>query len=185
MEQLVLRMVLSGPMQSWGLDASGMSFSGTERHPTKSGITGLLSAACGYRENDPRIRKLYNNITVFWRRPGGEIGDEEFVSRGVVCEDFVTVNGGQKVMPSIDGSGYNVAPIRRKRYLADARFVVYVVAEEQIVRELEYALLNPKFCLYLGRKAYLPAEHIYGGLVLMDVEKEKEREGRCLCMCRR
>ncbi len=185
MEQLVLRMVLSSPMQSWGLDASGMSFSGTERHPTKSGIVGLLSAACGYRKNDPRIRELYNNITVCWRRPGGELGDNEYVSCGLVCEDFMTVNGGKRVMPIIDGSGYNVAPIRRKRYLADARFVVYVIAEEHIIRELEYALLNPKFCLYLGRKAYLPAEYIYGGVMMMDVDKEKEREDRPICICRR
>lgn len=50
MATLLLR--LAAPMQSWGMD-SKFETRKTGREPTKSGVVGLLAAACGIGREEP------------------------------------------------------------------------------------------------------------------------------------
>jgi CRISPR system Cascade subunit CasD len=59
-------------------------------------------------------------------------------------------------------------------YLCDASFVAVLVGEKSLVGELGAALRNPKWGLWLGRKACIPTAPIYVGVY--DTEGDALRD---------
>lgn len=161
----VLLMRLSAPMQSWGTQ-SRFTERDTGREPSKSGVVGLVSAALGRgRDRAPDdLAALRMGVRV----------DRE----GSVLRDFHTAGGGSWL-----GRPYGVAkasgsPITAKNeakatstsnryYLADAVFLVGLEGEDhELLASIGEAVVNPRWPLFLGRKAFPPAEPIRlrGGL---------------------
>ncbi len=132
MTTLVLRLV--GPMQSWG-GSSRFARRGTEQAPTKSGIVGLLAAACGLRRTDPLEDLLSLTFGVRVDQPGR------------VERDFHTAR-------TADGSG--AFPLTDRFYLTDAGFVAAVEGDDDLITGLDDALRHPVFPLYLGRRSCPP-----------------------------
>lgn len=139
MPTLLLR--LQGPMQSWGVESRfDRRDSGVE--PTKSGVLGLLCAALGRSREEPidDLASLRMGVRV----------DRE----GVLKYDYQTARN------VLRADGVGVAPVQSWRYyLADAAFLVGLESpsDSRLLQEVNDALANPKWPLFLGRKGYLPS----------------------------
>lgn len=134
----VLLFRLQAPMQAWGVQ-SYFGVRDTARFPTRSGMIGLLCAALGLpREADlAEFEPLRFGVRV--DRPG------------VMMRDF---QAAQDIYLS-EGKTTSNAVIGNRYYLADAVFLAGVESEnlDQLTR-YQSALKNPKWLLYLGRRAF-------------------------------
>lgn len=141
----VLFLRFDAPMQSWGTQ-SRFARRDTGTEPTKSGVVGLLASALGIaRDDDQSVAQLAR------LRMGVRVDRE-----GTVEEDFHTVQD----VPNTIGENHR-GVISRRYYLADALFLVALEApDEDTLRRLHHALQHPKWPLYLGRKAFVPARPI-------------------------
>lgn len=137
MSTLLLR--LAAPLQSWGIDAK-FDRRGTERLPTKSGVIGLLAAALGRKRNDPidDLRSLTFGVRV----------EQE----GVLVRDFHTARNSED------------AYVTQRYYLSDAIFLVGLHGDSDLLTSLEWALGNPVFPLFLGRRSCPPAGQVCLGV---------------------
>lgn len=133
MKTLTIR--LTSPLQSFGNEAT-FARRTTGKYPSKSAIIGMLSAAMGYRRDDLRITEL-NKLKFAVR----------IDQAGRMMSDYQTVEwkpGTRKVT--------------YRDYLQDAVFVVAVGSEDdQLINTLQTALQHPKFQLFIGRRANVPA----------------------------
>ena len=157
MATLLLR--LAAPLQSWGND-SKFDTRMTENEPTKSGVIGLLAAALG-RRRDESIDDL----------AGLKFGvrvDKD----GVLLRDFHTAKSNKS------------AYVTNRYYLSDAVFIAGVESDDkEFLEKLEFALKNPKFPLFLGRRSCPPTLPICLGVrdtTLIDTLKLEKchAEGR-------
>jgi len=153
----VLLLRLAGPMQSWGTQ-SRFSVRDTAREPSKSGVIGLCCAALGRRRDEPLddLVRLRMGVRV----------DRE----GTVARDYHTAGGGtypdgRKGVPTADGTGSRTV-VSDRYYLADADFLVGLEGDRELLSRIHQALANPKWPLFLGRKAFVPGlpVHIPDGL---------------------
>ena len=142
-----LLMPLAGPMQSWGY-RSRFDDRDTGLEPTRSGIIGLLCAACQIpRDATDRLRQLNDALRIGVRVD----------APGRVMVDFHTA---QNVLKASGGIQDTV--ISNRYYLADARFMVGLEAEDlALLRDLETALRTPAWTLCLGRKSFPLAQPPY------------------------
>jgi len=137
---LLLR--LEGPMQSWGY-RSRFDYRDTALEPTRSGVTGLICAAMGIARGE--------DITRFDALRMGVRVDKE----GRPERDYHTA---LEVIKA-DGSDTDTV-VSRRDYLADASFTVGLESSDTgLLTEIEAALRNPKWFLFLGRKAFVLADH--------------------------
>lgn len=122
---------LAAPLQAWGADAK-FERRGTERSPTKSGIIGLVAAALGRRRNEglEDLQALCFGVRV----------DRE----GTLVRDYHTAKN-QKT-----------AYVTHRYYLADGVFLAGLEGEDSLLETIEYALNNPIFPLFLGRRSCPP-----------------------------
>ena len=145
MATLLLR--ISAPMQSWGTQ-SHFSHRDTGREPSKSGIVGLLCAALGRPRHAPiaDLRALKMGVRI--DQPGS------------ILRDFHTagVDGYYKVSGSIERKN---AILSQRYYLADAVFLVGLEGDAALLARLQAALQQPRWFLFFGRKAFLPAERVW------------------------
>ncbi len=146
---LLLR--LKAPLQSWGVQ-SRFSHRDTLREPTKSGVIGLLGAELGMRRDDrvllARLARLRFGVRV----------DRE----GLPLTDYHTIGGG-----TARGRPYGVATaagatagavVSERECLMDADFLAGLESDDSpFLRELDAALANPVWPLYLGRRCFPPA----------------------------
>lgn len=158
---LLLRLV--GPMQSWGL-SSRFKIRDTALEPTKSGVIGLLCAALGKPRDEahpgnhgkPSLQRLV-------ALPMGVRVNRQ----GQMKKDYQTAGGihGQGRTYGVikaDGSDGDTV-LSDRYYLADADFLVGLQgddADESLLRELNSALAQPYWQLFLGRKAFAPSKPI-------------------------
>lgn len=150
---LLLR--LSAPMQSWGV-ASRFSIRDTGKEPSKSGVIGLLCAALGISRdlantNNPQFAELTK------LKMGVRVN-----RNGVLQKDYHTAQNIAKA----DG-GTKETELSTRYYLADADFLVgFESVNLSILDNLQTAIEHPKWQLFLGRKAFVPAVpiHIPNGL---------------------
>lgn len=147
----VLLMRLAGPMQSWGTQ-SRFTERDTGYEPSKSGVIGLLCAALG-RPREAEVADLAD------LEMGVRVDREGRLSR-----DFHTVGGGKW-----KGGSYGVAKasgsagetaVSNRYYLADADFLVGWKGNGRLLEQIQFALGNPKWPLYLGRKSFVPSRPI-------------------------
>lgn len=138
MSTLLLR--LASPLQAWGSD-SKFEVRQTSREPTKSGVIGMLSSALGRKRNEPVDDLSHLNF--------GIRADRE----GTVIEDFHTVHTEKKPY------------VTKRYYLSDAVFTVGLESEDTaFLEKLEYALKNPVYPLFLGRRSCPPTLPVVLGI---------------------
>lgn len=160
---LTLLLRLAGPMQSWGTQ-SAFNRRDTGLDPSKSGVIGLLCAALGRPREAPvdDLAALQMGVRV----------DHE----GVLQTDYHTTGGvspAERARRTKEGERYGVAEfsgggvrtvLSLRAYLADANFLVglsaHTPAEQALLHQLDHALARPVWPLFLGRKAFLPAEPV-------------------------
>ncbi len=142
-----LLMRISAPLQSWGTQ-SHFSHRDTGREPSKSGIVGLLCAALGR----PRYESIADLSTL---RMGVRIDQE-----GTILRDYHTagIDGYYRVSGSIERKNVIISD---RYYLSDAKFLVGLEGEWAKLVELQAALKQPRWFLFFGRKAFMPAERVW------------------------
>lgn len=138
-----LLLCLAGPMQSWGVQ-SRFAVRDTGREPSKSGVIGLLCAALGRPRQAPIADLAALRMGVRADRPGR------------LAWDFHTA---QNVLKA--GGGIKDTEPSTRYYLADAVFLVGLEGPPQMLQELQAALRQPVWPLYLGRKAFVPSAPIW------------------------
>ena len=139
MNTLLLR--LAGPLQAWG-SFSKFNVRSTEREPTKSGVLGMIASAMG-RSRDEKIEDL--NSLCFGVRV-----DQE----GKILNDYHMVNPGKA----------KDSTVTHRYYLTDAIFIVGLEGDDTLLRDVESAIKNPVYPLFLGRRACPPTQPILLGL---------------------
>ena len=149
MSTILLR--LAGPLQSWGAE-SRFTERKTRHEPTKSGVVGLLAAALG-RSREEGIADLAS-------LPMAVRIDQA----GVYERDFQTARTRKYDKTSRAYVPDNSLPLSNRYYLADAVFVVGVVASDAMVDELAFAVEHPAFPLYLGRRSCAPSGRVLWGV---------------------
>lgn len=152
MSTLLLR--LAAPLQSWGVDAK-FEKRGTARVPTKSGVLGLVAAAIGIQRNDGEGLEMLRSLRF------GIRADQE----GMLLRDWHTAKSEK------------AAYVTNRYYLSDAVFLAALEGEEPLLREIDTALHNPVFPLFLGRRACPPEGRVSLGIrtgkTLVDALREE------------
>ena len=137
----ILTIRLTAPLQSYG-DEATFERRTTGDYPSKSAVIGMIGAALGYAREDARIAAL---------------NDLHFAVRvdrvGQMLTDFHTAEWKK-----------DVRKITYRDYLQDAVFVVAVGSDDaQDIAKIHAALQHPRYQLFLGRRANVPA-----GILLME-----------------
>lgn len=142
MSTLLIRLV--APLQSWGTQ-SHFTMRDTGLEPSKSGLIGLICAALGRPRSAPLndLTKLKMGVRI--DRPG--IMQKDFQ----VVQDVLTANGKVGKYPVISN----------RYYLANAAFLAGLEGDRDLLEEIQHALQKPAWPLYLGRKAFIPAEPVW------------------------
>lgn len=159
MPTLLLR--LAAPLQSWG-SSSKFETRTTEKMPTKSGVVGMLAAALGLGR-DADLSRL--NALKFGVRAdrGGE-----------AVTDFHTAHSLKD--PYSDKPEVKDSYITYRHYLADAVFLAGLEGGEELLMELEAALQDPGFPLFLGRRSCPPTLPIVLGIRDLPLESALSEE---------
>lgn len=127
-----------GPMQSWGT-SSHFETRNTDYYPSKSAVIGVIAASFGYsRDEDKKIDKL---------------NELDFAVRvdqvGLLKKDYHIASKYKN-----DGS-FERNYVTNRYYLEDAIFVVAISSEDdKWIEEIYYALKNPYFQPFMGRRSY-------------------------------
>ncbi len=142
----VLLLSLAGPMQSWGTQ-SRFTVRDTGLEPSKSGVIGLVCAALGR----PRSAPIEDLAAL---RMGVRVDHE-----GSMASDYHTT------LDVIKASGakpkLGEAVVSTRYYLADADFLVGLEGDDlHLLEEIDAALGNPHWPLFLGRKAFPPGKPV-------------------------
>ncbi len=145
MNTLLIR--LAGPLQSWGVD-SKFERRVTEKIPTKSALIGLIASTLGRRRNEcvADLLELRFGVRV----------DHE----GTLLRDFHTAKSKKEKSPYVT----------ERYYLADALFLAGFEGSLELLKRIDFALQNPAYPLFLGRRSCPPE-----GRVLLGI-----REGKAL-----
>ena len=163
MRKHTLLVRMAGPLQSWGTQ-SRFTVRDTGLEPSKSGVIGLLCAALGMGRDEPLDELASLRMGVRVDAPG------------VMKVDYQTAGGG--ILPG--GRAYGVrlsndrpgrTELSNRYYLSDADFLVGLEHSDIILlRHLHNALKQPKWQLYLGRKAFVPGVPVHIGDGLLEGE---------------
>lgn len=152
MSTLLLR--IAAPIQSWGVE-SKLNTRGTEREPTKSGIIGLIASALGYSRNQSldQLNELKFGVRV----------DQE----GKLVHEFQTAHVQKE-------KGYRLS---NRYYLCDAVFLVGLESNDiHLLEEINSALKEPRYPLFLGRRSCPPTLPISLGLRNESLEVSLKNE---------
>ena len=160
-----LALYLRSPLQSWGA-SSKFGNRGTFDAPTRSGLFGLLAAACGVNKNDEtrdrewltRASKLSMVVLAF--RRGDRMTDYHTVGAR-----YDKDNPWQKLMiPTTADGKPRGTDITFRDYLMDSIYGVVLSGDDAIVDEISAGLANPVWGVWLGRKSCIPTEPILAGV---------------------
>ena len=145
MATLLLR--LAAPLQAWG-SSSKFNIRTTEREPTKSGVIGMIAAAMGIKRCDDtgleRLAKLRFGVSV--------------CREGKLIKDFHMVR--QMKNDKLDDSH-----LTERYYLSDAVFIAALETDDtELLQEIEKAVKNPIYPLFLGRRSCPPTLPVFLGI---------------------
>lgn len=162
-----LALYLRAPLQSWGA-SSKFGDRGTLDAPTRSGLLGLLAAACGVDKNDEvrdrewlaRAAKL--SVAVLAFRRGDRMPDYHTVGARYDRDDPWQ----KRMIPTKaeDGSPKKDATVTHRDYLADSVFGAVLSGDDTLVDEMATGLADPVWGVWLGRKNCIPTEPILAGV---------------------
>ena len=160
-----LALYLRAPLQSWGA-SSKFGDRGTLDAPTRSGLLGLLAAACGIDKNDEvrdrewlaRAAKL--SVAVLAFRRGDRMADYHTVGAR-----YDKVDPWQKRMiPTTPDGKPRGTDLTHRDYLADSVFGAVLSGDDALVDEMATGLADPVWGVWLGRKSCIPTEPIFAGV---------------------
>lgn len=145
----LLQLRLEGPMQSWGIK-SRWNYRDTATEPTKSGVVGLIACAIGYKRGDQRIEmELDKNLKIGVR----------VEQPGKIEVDFHTVSGDHTI--ATGKIKKNFTELSYRSYIEDGSFLVLISGNKNLLLDIEKALNNPKWPIYLGRKSCPPTRPVF------------------------
>lgn len=174
-----LALYLRAPLQSWGA-SSKFGDRGTIDAPTRSGLLGLIAAACGIDKNDEArdrewladAAKLSLSILAF--RRGGRMTDYHTVGARYDKDD-----PWQKRMIPVTADGKpRGTDLTHRDYLMDSVFGVVISGDNAIVAEMAEGLANPVWGVWFGRKSCIPTEPILVGVFDSDEAARKALDAR-------
>lgn len=174
-----LALRLQGPIQSWGFD-SQYNRRNTGLVPTRSAIAGMCCAALGLNrgsEVEGDFLKSFNalRMTVI-AIPLGNRAQKDLPVRRM--QDYHTVGGGYNpnnstergsiTVKAEDGKprvkkGQSIAVLTQRQYLADSAFGVILEGKANVLGKITSALVDPKWGIWLGRKACIPSAPVMAG----------------------
>lgn len=162
-----LALYLRGPMQSWGA-SSKFGNRGTLDAPTRSGLLGMLAAACGIDKNDkPREREWLSraaglSLSVFAFRRGDRMNDYHTVGARYDKENAWQ----RRMIPTAaeNGKPKPNATLTSRDYLTDSVFGAIFAGDDAFVDEIAEGLSNPVWGVWFGRKNCIPTEPVFAGV---------------------
>lgn len=173
-----------GLSQSYG-EISTEKYKGTRLFPTKSAVVGLLGCALGYdrRKNRMELAELSGKIKLGIRMDRSPFLYCDFQSVSGYIEDlncYILTNKSDKKNKDstlkknpiyehikaesvVSGGvgGCSETKILYKEYLDDAAYTVVIESDEDTIKQLHYAIRNPKWTYTLGRYNCIPSRPIY------------------------
>lgn len=165
---------LEAPLQSWGHD-SKFGRRDSLDFPTKSGVLGLFCCALGAtgKQTEWLARWAEGDMQIQAYVLAGK--DGEALPRQPLMRDFHMVGSGYDdgdpwqtlLIPKTSDGKKAVgggAKMTYRYYLQDMAFAVTVQGAREDLTEVEAALHNPVWDLYLGRKNCAPTEFIAQGI---------------------
>ncbi|MBF0376319.1 MAG: type I-E CRISPR-associated protein Cas5/CasD [Desulfamplus sp.] len=181
---------LEAPLQSWGSD-SKFGRRDTLPFPTRSGVLGIVLCALGASGEQKELlarmglplrqtviscisaKETKQGVTKRERDPF--LTDFQMVGSGYDDKDpweklhIPKTNDGK---PAVGGG----TKLTYRYYLQNAVFAVIMETPSDLAESFAFALQNPVYDLYLGRKNCVPTEFIYQG----TFDSEKDAESRVL-----
>ena len=160
-----LALYLRAPLQSWGA-SSKFGDRGTLDAPTRSGLLGLLAAACGVDKNDEardrewlaRAAKL--SVAVLAFRRGDRMPDYHTVGARYDRDDPWQ----KRMIPTTPDGKPRGTDLTHRNYLADSVFGAVLSGDDALVDEMAAGLVDPVWGIWLGRKSCIPTEPIFAGV---------------------
>ena len=194
MSEPYLLMWLEAPLQAWGYD-SKFGRRDSLDFPTKSGVLGMLCCALGQggEQMDWLARWAERDMVVQSYVPQDKQGQP--LPRLPMLRDFHMVGAGYELddpwqtllIPKKSDGGKAVGggtKMTYRYYLQDMSFAVALQGPQHELEELQVALQNPVWDLYLGRKNCVPTELIAQGVhttldgALKQADQLATHEGR-------
>ena len=164
MSNKFLAFYIDSPIQAWGV-SSKYQRRETESFPSKSGVIGLIASALGIdkhsQEEGAQIKALAE--LQFAVRKVELLGQKREVQR---LRDFHTVGGGYDsenpyqeffICRKAKGGSCDNAVLTDRAYLTDAKFIVLLNGEPNVLESVSQSLQNPTWGIWFGRKCCLPA----------------------------
>ena len=151
MRTLLLK--FAGPLQSWGT-ASDFEIRHTDLYPSKSAVIGLIAASLGYRRNDDERNQKLNKLDFAVR----------IDQNGNLLRDYHTAKSYKK-------SGEVLRTyVTNRYYIEDGAFTIALGHNNnKLIEDISYAIQDPYFQTYMGRRALPLNSDFYLGLVGDDV----------------
>ena len=171
-----LALYLRSPMQSWGA-SSKFGVRGTSDIPTKSGLIGLLGAACGIDRSDDqwvhRASQLELSLYVF--RRGERLRDYHTVGARYSKKD----SWESRMIPLSAENKPRGTDVTNRYYLQDSVYgAIFAGEDDRLIEQMAKGLENPVWGIWLGRKSCIPTEPVYAGTfdqMESGIEALKER----------
>ena len=174
-----LALYLRAPLQSWGA-SSKFGDRGTLDAPTRSGLLGLLAAACGVDKNDEArdrewlARAAKISVAVLAFRRGNRMPDYHTVGARYNKDD-----PWQKRMIPVTADGKpRGTDLTRRDYLMDSVFGAFISGDDALVDEMAQGLTNPVWGVWFGRKSCIPTEPVLVGVFNSDEAARKALDAR-------
>ena len=174
-----LALYLRAPLQSWGA-ASKFGDRGTSDAPTRSGLLGLLAAACGIDKNDEArdrawlARASRLSLAVYAFKRGDRLRDYHTVGARYDKDD-----PWQKRMIPVTADGKpRGTDLTHRDYLTDSVFGAVLSGDDALVAEMAAGLANPVWGVWFGRKSCIPTEPVFAGVFDSDADAKAALEAR-------
>lgn len=177
MKHLVL--YLRAPLQSWGV-SSKFGNRGTLDSPTRSGLLGLIAAACGIDKNDKTAdsvwlaRAMKLSMSVFVFRRGDRMTDYHTVGANYDRND----SWKKRMIPTTPDGKPRGTDLTQRDYLTDSVFGAILSGDDMLVDEMAAGLANPVWGVWFGRKSCVPTEPIFAGVFDSDDDARSALIGR-------
>lgn len=141
-------------MQAWATQ-SKLGIRDTDQEPSKSGVLGLVGCALGMERHDDATLAMLRTLSMACR-----------VDRqGSLLRDYHTAGGGRFRGVDYFVEGASDCIPSERYYLQDAAFTVVLSGDPTLVDRVAVALRDPRWPLYLGRRACVPSAPILLGVV--------------------
>jgi CRISPR system Cascade subunit CasD len=169
---LVIR--LSGGMQAWGL-GSQYTYRNSGLFPTKSGVFGLCCAAKGLdrgsvAESEWLAQATLCSMTTIAVPKLRFVGNRQIPISVRRIEDFHTVESTK----TAEGKLKKDAALTYRQYICDAEFMILLNMSSELADNLKIDLEDPKWGVWLGRKACIPAAPVFAGICASLDEVSKQ-----------